>query len=108
MFWLKKLRNMVKQKSIQIKKNAQKSITLKADNMKKLIKNYYKPTPKKWRKIGDALLASATLVCGGGLLEFDKLKEVFSDHELKLIIGISFIIGVVGKFLTNLFTKETK
>ena len=76
--------------------------------MKKLIKNYYRPTPEKWRKLGDPLLACALFVGAGGLMAFDQLKEVYSSHELKLIIGASIALGIVGKFLTNFFAKETK
>lgn len=76
--------------------------------MKNLIKNYYKPTPKKWRKLGDASLASATLLCSGELMAFDQLKEIFSNSELKMIIGITMLIGVIGKFITNFFTEDTK
>lgn len=71
-----------------------------------LMKNYYAPTPKKWRKIGDALLAAAGLIGGGGLLAFDQLKEVFSAHELKLIIGGILLVGIIGKFLTNFFKED--
>jgi hypothetical protein len=71
-----------------------------------MIKNYYKPVPKKWRKVGDSLLACAALIGGGGLIAFDQLKQIFSDHELKLIIGFTIIIGIAGKFLTNFFTDE--
>lgn len=74
--------------------------------MKNLMKNYYKPTPKKWRKLGDAILATSVFVTGGGLLAFDQLKDIFGDHFLKWAIGIAFIAGVVGKFLTNFFNDE--
>ena len=70
------------------------------------MKNYYKPTPTKWRKIGDSLLAVAALFGGGGLIAFDQLKEVYSEHELKVMIGSAIVVGVVGKFLTNFFTDE--
>ena len=76
--------------------------------MKKLIKNYYKPTPGKWRKLGDALLACALFVGAGGLMAFDQLKEVYSSHELKLIIGASIALGIIGKFLTNFFSETKK
>jgi hypothetical protein len=76
--------------------------------MKKLNELYKSPTPKKWRKLGDALLACAALVGGGGILAFDQLKEIYSSHELKLIIGTTLVIGIAGKFLTNFFTDETK
>jgi hypothetical protein len=72
----------------------------------KMIHEYYRPTPKKWRKVGDALLACAGLIGGGGLIAFDQLKEIFNSHELKIIIGAVFIIGIAGKFLTNFFGPE--
>ena len=43
--------------------------------------NYWKPTPKKWRKIGDSLLAAATILSIGGLWQFDNLKDIFSAEE---------------------------
>lgn len=70
--------------------------------------NYWKPTPKKWRKIGDSLLAVATLLSVGGLWQFDSLKEIFSAEELKFMIIGSIVLGVAGKFLTNFFKEETK
>lgn len=78
--------------------------------MKTLIKlsNYYKPTPTKWRKIGDALLASAGIVAVGGLWQFENLKEIFTMSEIKIMIISSIVLGVVGKFLTNFFKEEEK
>lgn len=58
------------------------------------LKNYYKPTPKKWRKIGDALLAVSLVAVPAEL----------AGHAW-LSISI-FLLGVVGKFLTNFFTDE--
>ena len=75
--------------------------------MKNLMKNYWKPTPKKWRKIGDSILAVATFVTAGGLIEFDKLEKLYSPKELKIVIGIFFALGVTGKFLTNFFKDES-
>lgn len=74
----------------------------------KLLKNYYKPTPKKWRVIGDTLLAISSLVTAGGLFAYDMLKEVYTPSELKLIIGSAFAFGVTGKFLTNFFKEDEK
>ena len=70
--------------------------------------NYWKPTPKKWRKIGDSLLAVATVLSIGGLWQFDNLKDVFTPTELKIMIVSSILSGVVGKFLTNFFKEEGK
>ena len=76
--------------------------------MKISTKHYWAPPPKKWRKIGDAILAVGTFVTAGALLEYDKMKEIFTPQEVKAIIAIAFVLGVVGKFLTNFFTTEEK
>lgn len=73
-----------------------------------LMKHYYSPTPKKWRKIGDAILAVGTAVTAGGLIGFDQLQEIYTPKELKIIIGIAFALGVTGKFLTNFFKEDDK
>jgi hypothetical protein len=62
--------------------------------LKKMIENYKKPTPKKWRKIGDTLLAVSTLA----------IPLELSDYKY-LAIGL-FVFGVLGKFLTNFFADE--
>ena len=60
----------------------------------KMTQNYWKPTPKKWRKIGDALLAVSTM----------GVPAVLMNHHW---VGVSlFITGIIGKFLTNLFTEK--
>jgi hypothetical protein len=69
-------------------------------------KNYWKPTPTRWRKLGDSLLAVATILSIGGLWQFDNLRDLFSQEELRLMIIISISLGVVGKFLTNFFKDE--
>ena len=57
--------------------------------------NYWKPTPKRWRKIGDALLTLS--VSFAGLSIVDEFRW----------IGISVsIIGGIGKFLTNFFAND--
>jgi uncharacterized PurR-regulated membrane protein YhhQ (DUF165 family) len=70
------------------------------------LSHYYKPTPKKWRKIGDALLATTTFLTGGGLIAFDQLKEVYTPKEIRIAIFICLILGVVSKFLTNFFKAD--
>jgi hypothetical protein len=62
-----------------------------------MLKKYYSPTPKKWRKIGDTLLA---------LSLYAQTQEAFTVHT-KLMTGIA-IAGLIGKFLTNFFTEDTK
>ena len=71
-----------------------------------LMCNYWKPTPKKWRKMGDALLAVASILSIGGLWQFDNLKDVFTSNELKVMIVLSIVLGVIGKFLTNFFVED--
>ncbi len=61
-----------------------------------MFKNYYAPTPKKWRKIGDTLLAISL---------YAQTEQAFSGNT-KLMTGVA-IIGLVGKFLTNFFAEET-
>jgi hypothetical protein len=63
--------------------------------MKLNLKNYYHPTPKKYRKIGDALLGTAQFATG--------LAIVNDSKELAILF---MIIGCVGKFLSNLFTED--
>jgi hypothetical protein len=71
------------------------------------LNDYWKPTPKKWRRIGDSLLAASTVLSIGGLWQFDSLGDVFTNNELKFMIISSIILGVLGKFLTNFF-KDCK
>jgi hypothetical protein len=70
--------------------------------------SFYKaPTPVFWRKIGDSLLAAATVVAVGGIWQFDTLKEIFTVPQIRLMVGGSIIIGVVGKILTSFFKKDS-
>lgn len=59
--------------------------------------NYYKPTPKKWRQLGDSLLSVGTFV--GSYAAF---------AEMKWVTIAVFALGVVGKFLTNFFKDDTQ
>jgi hypothetical protein len=59
----------------------------------KLLNNYYRATPKKWRKIGDSLSAAAFVV----------VEYSLTDHTLLRIIVAALFIG---KFLTNLFKED--
>jgi len=58
------------------------------------VEGYAKPTPAKWRKIGDALLLLSTT-----------LAALNISHPT-LAIGIQ-VTGVIGKFLTNFFHEDT-
>lgn len=64
------------------------------------MQNYYKPTPKKWRKIGDAILLGCTslsaFVMGSPLTDNGKAWATF----------ILNVIGVAGKVVTNFFKED--
>lgn len=74
--------------------------------MKRLFKNYWSPTPKKWRKIGDAILAVGTFITAGSLMAYDEMKDIFTPKEVKIVIATAFVLGVAGKFLTNFFKDQ--
>jgi hypothetical protein len=59
------------------------------------IKSYWAPTPKKTRKIGDALL---------GVFSITSMSTMIMDYKPMAVA--SLIIGVVGKILTNFFSEE--
>lgn len=63
--------------------------------MKLKANNYWKPTPKKWRMIGDTLLIISTSFSGWE----------FMNNEKE--IGFIFLcIGVLGKVITNFANTE--
>jgi hypothetical protein len=63
--------------------------------MKISIKNYYQPTPKKLRKIGDALLGSSQFLTGYSIV-----------MDEKWLAFTCIAIGTIGKFITNFFVEE--
>lgn len=64
--------------------------------MKKLHELYASPTPKKWRKLGDALLAVSTTITGYAI----------ADDWSKWASLSALVLGVLGKFLTNFFSED--
>lgn len=58
--------------------------------MKQLFKNYKKPTPRKWRMIGDMLMIISTSFAG---YEF-----MMNQKEWGLFF---LVLGTIGKVLTN-------
>ena len=68
--------------------------------------NYYKPTPKLWRKIGDSLLVVALFLSTGALFQYDLLKEIYTPNQVRTSITIIICVGVIGKFLTNFFKEN--
>jgi hypothetical protein len=59
------------------------------------VKSYWAPTPKKARKIGDALL---------GVFSVTSMSSMIMDH--KGLSVASLVIGVVGKVLSNFFAED--
>lgn len=60
-------------------------------------KEYFKPTPKRLRVFGDSLAAAGTL--GASI-------AVLNGHP---IAGTTImVVAVIGKFISNFFTDETK
>jgi len=59
------------------------------------LSNYYKPTPAKWRKIGDSLLVASTFVTATSLI---------GDYHTLGVIAL--VVGAFGKFITNFFTED--
>ena len=59
------------------------------------IKSYWAPTPKKARKIGDALL---------GVFSVTSMSSMIMENKQLAIT--SLVIGVVGKILSNFFSEE--
>ena len=74
--------------------------------IKTLKQKYWTPTPKKWRKIGNAFLAVSSVLAIGGLWQFDNLKDIFTAFEIKAMIVTSVSLGAIGKFLTNFFIED--
>lgn len=63
--------------------------------LKSMISNYKKPTPKKWRKIGDYVL----LVTGLVPMQLPLLP--IPDNQKVWIGAISTLLGITIKFWTN-------
>jgi hypothetical protein len=60
----------------------------------KLLKNYNKPTPAKWRRLGDSILTVGTTLT---------TYAAFMNH--KEIVITSALLTCIGKFLTNFFSE---
>jgi hypothetical protein len=79
----------------EVSQQTQVSKTIQGARKMKL-KGYFKPTPKRFRVLGDSIAAASLFVAGLNL-----------DHP-KLML-ISGVCGAVGKFVTNFFAEdETK
>jgi len=70
---------------------------IKRSNMKFGLKSYFEPTPKRLRVLGDSLAAAGT---------FGASVAILNGHPMAGTIIM--IVSVVGKFISNFFTEETK
>jgi hypothetical protein len=59
-------------------------------NKRPRLKSYFKPTPKRFRVLGDSIAAASLFIAGLNL----------DNPRLMLVSGIC---GAVGKFITNFF-----
>lgn len=59
------------------------------------LKNYYHPTPKRWRQIGDAVLVGSTS------LSAMMMGAPFEEHTKTWIIFSLNVLGVAGEVITN-------
>lgn len=62
--------------------------------------NYYSPTPKKWRKIGDAILL------GTATMSTLMMGAPFSEETKTITIWGLSVVGVIGKLITNFFKDD--
>jgi len=69
-----------------------------------MLSNYYKSTPKKWRVIGDSLLAVSMFVTENALSSLQSGQA--DSSEVLWVARIAIGIGVLGKFLTNFFKED--
>ena len=66
-------------------------------SLKVISEKFHAPTPAKWRKVGFALLSVSSFISGCG---------VYSDVKWVAYTGLA--TGVLGTFLTNLTSEESK
>ena len=59
------------------------------------VKHYWAPTPRKFRKIGDALLGAFSITSVSSMALEDKRIAI-----------ASLVLGVSGKVFTNFFTDD--
>lgn len=76
----------------QIGQQTQVSKTIQRTRKMKL-KNYFQPTPKRFRVLGDSIAAASLFIAGLNL----------DNPKLMLISGVC---GAVGKFVTNFFAED--
>ena len=63
--------------------------------VKNIIESWKAPTPLKWRMYGTACLTACTFI--GSFVAF---------QNIKWLVIVSFILGLIGKEITNLVTED--
>ena len=76
----------------EVSEQAQEQQAIRRTRKVKL-KNYFSPTPKRFRVLGDSIAAASLFVAGLNL----------NHPKLMLLCGV---LGAVGKFVTNFFAEE--
>jgi len=76
----------------EVSEQTQVSKTISRTRKMKL-KNYFQPTPKRFRVLGDSIAAASLFIAGLNL----------DNPKLMLISGVC---GAIGKFATNFFAEE--
>ena len=60
-----------------------------------MLRNYFKPTPKLFRMIGDSVLVLSTMFTIYGIAA-----------QIQWLALTALLLGVFGKFLMNFFTEN--
>ena len=76
----------------EVSQQTQVSKTIPRTRKMKL-KNYFDPTPKRFRVLGDSIAAASLFIAGLNL----------DNPKLMLISGVC---GAIGKFVTNFFAED--
>jgi hypothetical protein len=76
----------------EVSKQTQISKTISRTRQMKF-KNYFQPTPKRFRVLGDSIAAASLFIAGLNL----------DNPKLMLISGVC---GAIGKFVTNFFAED--
>jgi hypothetical protein len=69
--------------------------TPRTKSYKLKLKNYFAPTPKLFRMIGDTLLSLGSLITG---------YQILCDEKTLAIISLT--LTIIGKFVTNLASLD--
>lgn len=66
---------------------------------------YNERTPPKIKHIADSILFGLGSLGAGGLFAFDKLKEIFTESQIRWGVGVVLCVAFLCYFLSNFFTE---